>query len=503
MAANAKPAATQKRQQALGRIGGQGAMLMAGFAGAQGCSFLRNAILGHWLSQGDFGIAAAITLMLQLVDSLSDIGADRLIIQAHDGDNPVLQSTAHTTLVIRGAITSLLLYLAAGPTTAFFAIPEARWAFECASLAPFLKGFLHLDARRYQRRLKNRGQVLIELLPQAAALALTIPLLYAIGDYSVIVWLSLSQALFAFATSHAIAERPYKLSANNEFMRRLIAFGWPIWLSAFPLAAVYQGDRMIVVRMLGIDELAAFTTAFMITMVPGLLAARVGNALMLPLLSEVRAHSRQFRRRFLTMLQITAILAATYSAVFIAAGGEILPIAFGANYSGLGIVVSWLAVMWAIRMLQAVPGMALMAKGDTQPLLWAGLVRATGLPLAIVAIELGHGLAGAAVAAALSEGLSLIYVMWRTSRHAGPDLTTSRSIAVLFALAATSGLSVVTAAGGSTVASLLVATLLAPVIALAGLFVMPSSNTAIRKHGGLVATVMTLTQKDRSANAPA
>jgi len=155
--------------RALRRVGGQGAILMAGFAGAQGCSFLRNGLLGHWLSQGDFGIAAAITLMLQLVETLSDLGSDRLIIQAPDGDEPRLQATAHATLIARGAITSLLLYLAAAPTTAFFAIAEATWAFQAIALAPFIKGFMHLDTRRYQRRLLNRPQVMIELLPQAIA----------------------------------------------------------------------------------------------------------------------------------------------------------------------------------------------------------------------------------------------------------------------------------------------------------------------------------------------
>lgn len=474
----------KKHQRKMGRIGGQSAMLMAGFAGAQGCSFIRNAILGHWLSQGDFGIAAAITLMLQLIDSLSDLGADRLMIQAPDGNEPALQSTAHTTLVVRGAITSLILFLAAGPTTAFFGIESARWAFECVAFAPLIKGFLHLDARRYQRQLKNHGQILIELLPQAVALALTIPVLQAVGDYSAIVWLSLSQAVIALITSHAIAERPYRLAAHQGFLRRLIEFGWPIWLSAFPLAAVYQGDRMIVGRLLGIDELAAYTTAFMITMVPGLLASRVGNALMLPLLSEVRSHTRQFAQRFRTMLEITAIFAACYLTAFIATGGTVLPLFFGSNYTGLGGVVSWLAAMWAIRMLQTVPGMALMAKGDTQPLLWAGVIRAVGLPLSIAAIQMGYGLVGAAIAATFAEALSLVYVTMRTAPHALPGWKLTRSSLVLFALAAAAGSSIATAASGSPATQLSVGVMTTFLVAIAGLYVMPNTSAIITAKGG-------------------
>jgi len=488
----------------MNRIGGQGALLMAGFAGAQGCSFLRNALLGHWLSQGDFGIAAAITLMLQLVDTLSDIGADRLIIQAPDGEAPGLQATAHATLIARGAITSLLLFLAAAPTTAFFGIPQATWAFQAIAFTPLIKGFLHLDARRYQRVLNNRPQILIELLPQLAALLLTLPALLLTPDYSVVIWLSLTQATIALVVSHALSERTYTVTINDEYLRRLIKFGWPIWLSAFPLVAVYQGDRMIVGGLLTIQDLAAYTTAFMITMVPGLLAARVGNALMLPLLSEVRAHPLQFRQRYKIMFELISILATTYLAFFVAAGGSLLPIVFGPNYEGLGAIVACLAAMWALRMLQSVPGMALMAKGDTKPLLWAGLARATGLPLAIAAVNLGYGLLGAAAAGVIAEAFSLIYVVTRTSLHATLGWKLTATCAAMLVSASACGALISVNLLGIEPERLIVAVLTTLFVLFASLLAMPSSLELIfEKHSLRALFATTGKSKNRDANAPA
>jgi len=491
-------------RRAISRIGGQGALLVAGFAGAQGCSFLRNALLGHWLSQGDFGIAAAITLMLQLVDTLSDIGADRLLIQAPDGDEPRLQATAHVTLIARGAATSVLLLLAAAPTTSFFGIPEATWAFELISLAPVIKGFIHLDARRYQRSLRNRPQVMIELLPQLAALLLAIPALFITPDYSVVVWLALLQAAIALVVSHTMSERPYRVALDAGDLRRLVRFGWPIWLSAFPLVAVYQGDRMIVGGLLGIEDLAAYTTAFMITMVPGLVAARVGNALMLPLLSEVRAHPLQFRQRYRIMFELIAILATTYLAFFVAAGDSLLPIVFGQNYLGLGAIVACLAGMWAMRMLQSVPGMALMAKGDTRPLLWAGLVRAAGLPLAILAVHLGFGLFGAAAAGLAAEALSLVYIVARTSRHASVGWPLSATCMAMLLGAATCGSLIAISLEGMEPGRLLVAVMATMFVLAAGLLAMPSSRQIMfERHSWRALLSAGAKAKGRDANAPA
>lgn len=403
------------------RVTRQGAMLFSGFALAQVFSFARNAIVAHWLSKGDFGIAAAILLLLQLVETLSDLGADRLIIQAKDGDTPLVVATAQTTLVVRGIATALLLLVLARPTAAFFNVPDAAWAFAAAALVPFMKGFLNLDNRVAQRSLDNRPQLMIEVVPQALGLALTPPMLMLFGDYTAVLCLAASQAVIAVAISHIAARRRYALALDMHHLRRLVTFGWPIWASAFPLIAVYQGDRMLIGHLSGIENLAAYTAAFMITMVPGLIAAKVANALMLPLLAAEQDNANRFAERFRMMAEATALAAALYLAAFVIAGDTLLTIAFGANYTGLATLVGWLAFMWSIRMLQAVPGAALLAKGITRPFFTAGMIRATGLLLAWTALTAGWGLEGAAAAGAIAEFASLAYVTWRLNHLVEPQ----------------------------------------------------------------------------------
>ena len=408
------------------RIAGQGAMLFSGFALAQGFSFARNAIVAHWLSKGDFGVASAILLLLQLLETLSDLGADRLIVQAKDGSDPRVVATAQLTLVLRGLVTALLLVALAVPMASFFDIRDAAWAFAAAATVPFIKGFLSLDSRVAQRTLNNRPQITIEVLPQAIALALTIPMLKLFGDYTAVLWLAIVQAITAMAVSHIIARQRYALACDMHHVRRLIAFGWPIWASAFPLIAVYQGDRMLIAHLVGIEALAAYTAAFMITMVPGLIAAKVANALMLPLLSIAQDDAERFAARFRMMAEATTLVAALYLVTFVIAGGTILPIAFGHNYAGLSNLVGWLALMWSMRMLQAVPGAVLLAKGITRPFFTAGLIRATGLLLAWAALLAGWGMEGAAAAGAIAEFASLAFITWLLNRIDAPQARTER-----------------------------------------------------------------------------
>ena len=463
-----------------GRIAGQGAMLFSGYATAQALSFARNAVIGHALSRGDFGIAATITLILQLVETLSDLGSDRLIVQAADGDEPHFVATAHTVLAARGLLLSALM-LIGGPLLAqFFAVGHASLAFQIAAFAPLIKGFMHLDCRRSQRRFDNRPQLLVEVVPQAAALALTLPVLVYATDYSAVVWLALAQAATSVAISHVLAERPYRLAIDAGVLTRQVAFGWPILASALPLIAVYQGDRIIIGRLHGMEELAGYTTAFMVTMVPGLIAAKVGHALMLPLFSETLRRGQRLSRRFALMTELTVVIASMFLVVFVVAGDALLPVVFGKSYQGLGAVTAWLALMWSIRMIQAVPGMALMALGTTKPFFVAGVIRANALPFVLAAAIYGHGVAVIAAIGCVFELLSLAYVAHRLqSSETGLGATFAWRILFLVPVAFTAVL-VGQLVHGDLVAVGLGITLTTGLAVCAGAAIMPTLRAYVR-----------------------
>ena len=477
---DALPTGRRLRRQ----IGMQSAMLLSGFALAQLCSFARNAIIGYGLSRGDFGIAATITIALQMLETLSDLGAERLLVQATDGDDPRLMAAAHASLVARGLFTGGLLYLAAGAVVDFFSVPAAASAFQLAALVPVLKGLIHLNSRRQQRTLQNRNYLLVEVVPQVLALIATVPMLRWTDSYLAVVWLSILQAALSVLSSHWLAARPYRLGFAPALLKRLVEFGWPIWLSAFPLVVVYQGDRIIVGRLLGMDALAGYSAAFMVAMVPGLLAAKVAHALVLPLLSSVRTDAAAFMQRYMITFEGACVAAAAYLVAFVATGGEVLVFAFGSNYAGLSTVIGWLAAMWALRMVQAVPGMALMAQGDNRPLLTAGLIRATALALAWAAAAFGHGLAGVAAAGVAGELAAIAYVLVRTARDAAgiARATMLRALYPMLAGIAAAGCVEALPMNGSPWLSLPVALGLVASAALAGFALMPGIRCFIDDH---------------------
>ncbi len=463
------------------RLAGQGALLFAGYGAAQGLSFVRNALIGHALSKDNFGIAATITLILQMIETLSDLGADRLIVQANDGDQPRFLSSAHTLLAARGILLGCILFLSGPMLAHFFGADQASAAFQLAALAPVIKGFMHLDYRVAQRRFDNRPQMLVEVLPQAAALLLTLPVLAATQDYTAVVSLSIAQALAGVLLSHAMSERSYRFAFNTAVLKRQLAFGWPILASSLPLIAVYQGDRLIIGHLSGMEALANYTAAFMVTMVPGLIAAKVGHALLLPVFSDNVRRGRSLLPKFKIAAEATVLLAAVYLAGFIVCGGALLPIVFGAHYVNLGAVTAWLAGMWALRMIQSVPGMALMAHGATKPFFVAGVIRALALPCILWAAIHDVSIATLAAVGFVFETLSLAYVAVRLEAvEAGLGSTLFVRSAFIVPVALVAMLSA-SAVPSGTLSACVTGGLVMLAIGASGLTLMPSLNALLRR----------------------
>jgi O-antigen/teichoic acid export membrane protein len=462
-------------------LAGQGALLFMGFGASQGLSFVRNAIMGHALSKDNFGIAATITLILQMIETLSDLGADRLIVQADDGDQPGFLASAHTLLVARGLLLGCILFIAGPLLAQFFGAGHAAAAFQLAALVPAIKGFVHLDYRVAQRRFDNRPQMLVEVLPQAVALLIVLPVLAATRDYTAAVSLSLAQAVAVVVLSHVMAKGSYALGFESAILKRQLAFGWPILASSLPLIAVYQGDRLIIGHLSGMEALAGYTVAFMVTMVPGLIAAKVGHSLMLPVFSDALRRGKSLLPKFKIATEGTVVFAALYLAGFVVCGDALLPLVFGSHYANLGSVTAWLAAMWALRMIQAVPGMALMAHGETKPFFVAGVLRALALPCVLWAATHGASIATMAAIGFAFEALSLAYVTLRLEKlecGLGTSLFVRAGFLVPAALVACLAAS---ATHATPAISIFSAAAVVLAIGASGLTIMPSLNALLRR----------------------
>ena len=384
--------------------------------GGEALVLLRNVVLARLIGPAEMGMALTLALTLRLLEMLSDLSTDRLIIQAPDGNDPRFQANAQAVLLIRGIISGSLMAMLAVPAAHLFGQPRGAWAFASLGLVPIARGLMHLDYKRVQREMVFRPALAVELPAGLLATASAIPLGWLLRDYSAVVWVSLIQAAALIVTSHLTAKRRYVLRLDSALIRRFLHFGWPLLLNGLILFGVLQGDRLIVALSCSAADLGRFALAFQLSMIPSLLIARIASSAALPWMAKVQHDAVEFTRRYVNVNISLSLVAAAYLVAFSSGGNWVIGLLFGESFQVSRALIAWLATAQAVRVVRTMSSIAAMARADSRLPLLANLFRLTGiagaaaaaygrLPLEFIAAAgcVGEFIAGVAATAYLKR----------------------------------------------------------------------------------------------------
>ena len=101
---------------------------------------------------------------------MSDVGVEKFMISAPDGNQSSVQGSLHAFLLVRGIIVGAAIFLLADVIAWLFKIPEAAWAYRWLSLVPIIRGFTHLDTYRFQREMVYRPSIGVSLAASCGGL---------------------------------------------------------------------------------------------------------------------------------------------------------------------------------------------------------------------------------------------------------------------------------------------------------------------------------------------
>ena len=400
-------------------------VLTGGQAVAQALSFVRNIIIARLLNPEDMGIAATFAITITLLELISNLAVDMLLVQAKDGDDPVFQGTAHLYQVFRGFFVGLVILSCAPIITLLFKTPQAEWAFRLLALVPVFRGFMHLDWKRLQRKMQYRSAVLVEAIPQAVITLAAFPLAIWLEDYSTVLWLVLMQAAIGLLVSHLFSQRPYRLNWDRQYVTRLLVFGWPLLINGLLMFGALQGDRLIIGTFYSMAELGVYSVAFSLALMLASILAKISTSLFLPLLARLQDQHIEFTKNYTLIVQILALIGGIVALPFVTAGGSLIVLIFGKQYLSVFAFAPWLGVLLVVRIFRLAPTIASLARGDTKNSMIANCFRFIGVAAAIVVAWQRMSLSAIVLCGIVGESLAFISVMYRLQKLQAISFTKS------------------------------------------------------------------------------
>lgn len=404
-----------------------GSALASTQAVVQGSALLRNVIIARLITPADFGIAATFAMTVSLLEMVSNLDADKLLIQAEFGNQPRFQQASHLLQSIRGLASALILFVVAQPVSSLFGVPQAVDAFRAIALVPLIKGLAHTDPSRRQREMVFRPMIVVEITTSIVVTVFAVVLGFWIRDYWLMLWVLLLQVCTQAVMSHVRAERPYRWALDRRYVARILAFGWPLLVNGLLMFVIFQGDRFVIASAPALFsnngytlvDLGFYSAAFALSMAPASLVASVSTSLFLPRLSRLQDSPSDFQRSYAACAHAVCLAAALISIPLIVSGKWLVQLVYGPSYGPAGMLLGWLAAMWALRTIRIAPTLAAIARGDTRNAMMANVVRATALVGVLFAAANGVPLIWVAACGFWGELLATATSLIRLKRQHG------------------------------------------------------------------------------------
>ena len=387
---------------------------------AEAAALGRSVAFAWLIGPEELGQVMILVLTLRLVEMSSDVGIDRLLLQAPDGESRTLQAGLHGATVLRGVIAAILV-LACAPALAFvFQDGPSPMTYALSAIAPLVRGFAHLDYRRAERGFEYRWMFVVETGATIAMVLAILPAVWMLADHRSIVVVLITHAVTHTLLSHVVSQRGYQASFHPATLLRCWHFGAPLILNAGLMFLTFYADRMIVAKAYDWSSLALYGVVLQFALLPAQIIGRAASSLVLPRLRAV-LHDRTFPAVWSGILISHIALAGAVGLGLAVVSPALIGMIYGDGLRPESALAAAVAVAAAFRIVRTPFSQLAIATARTADPARANVFRALALVPAALCAALGLPLVWIGAAAALGEAAATFraYQLSRKSLYFG------------------------------------------------------------------------------------
>ncbi|HEX3886095.1 MAG TPA: oligosaccharide flippase family protein [Phenylobacterium sp.] len=421
----------QPESHSTGRKGAR--VYLAGSVLGQACALFRYTLLARLLGPTQLGLVATLVLVSQFFELISDTGSDRFLVQDSKGDTPEVQQLVQLVFVGRGLFMAAGLLIFAKPIAALYGQPVLFAGLGFLALSPLAAGLVHLDMRRVQRRHNFTPEGIGMLVSEPLGLIATLIAAFLTHDYTAILYGLVTRAATVTIVSHLFAKRPYRLGYSPAVARRLAAFTAPLLANGILLFVAGQSDRVVISRLVGLEEFGRYTAVLLLVLYPTAALSRYIAAIHLPLIAASRSTTARGDPADLlggrVMMMATAIAAG-----FACLAPLIVLLLYGHRFTQPAVLVGLIGVLQSARFIRIWPTTVAVGLGRSKIVMANNLARILGIPAAFAGLALIGGVQGVLAGFILGEFAALMTAVYMVNRGRGTPLWTDFDRIAAFAI---------------------------------------------------------------------
>lgn len=311
-------------------------------------AFFRLAILARILTPSQFGIFGIATLILSLLEVLTETGINVFLIQKKDKSSEYINS-AWLVSIARGILIAALIVVTSPLIVKFFNSPDSLPVILLIALVPFIRGFINPSIINIQKNLEFHKEFYLRtvLLTVDASVAIIVAFITKSAE-SMAIGLIISAVVEVILSFILFNPKP-KLKLEKEKIIHIFSKGWNVTLTGIFVYLSENLDNIFVGRMLGTASLGIYQNAYKISTLTISEINEVVNRVTFPVYSKFSEDKLRLKKAF-TKVFVSSTFAAVVLGLFVFIFADsIVRIILGPDWMSAVPVVRILAIYSILR----------------------------------------------------------------------------------------------------------------------------------------------------------
>lgn len=364
-------------------------------------TFVRLFILGRLLTPTQFGYFGIATLLLALLEIVTETGINIFLVQEKREIREYINS-AWIVSIGRGVILAIGIVLAAPYIAVFFKAPEAQSIIMLTAIVPFIRGFINPAIISYQKDLLFHKEFWLRFVLFLVDACTAIITAYITKSALSFAYGLIASAIVEVILSYALISLWPQFIFEVDKIKHIIRKGWWVTLTGIFSYFAENGDNIVVGRLLNTASLGIYQVAYKLSTLPITEITDVVNRVVFPVYVQFSDDKKRLFDAFIKMTALSSAGAMILGAILFFFAKEILLLTMGSQWLAAVPVIKVLALYGILRTIFGNFAPVFLSIGKQDYVAHMTFFRVLGLGITIIPFVYWFGLVGAGYSALLS-----------------------------------------------------------------------------------------------------
>lgn len=378
-------------------------------------TFIRLAILGRLLTPTQFGFFGVASLLLSLLEILTETGINVFLVQEKKDIKEYINS-AWGVSIIRGILLSLVIVFSAPFVASFFKASEAYPIIALIAIVPFIRGFINPAIITYQKNLQFHKEFLLRFILFSTDVIVSVFFGLITRSAASFVYGLIASALLEVILSFLLIPVWPRLRFEYRKVTNVLYRGWWVTITGIFSYFADNGDNIAVGKILGSASLGIYQVAYKFSTLPISEITHVVNQVVFPVYVKFSDDRKRLKGAFIKVTALSSLAAFAFGGLIFLLSEPIILLFMGDQWTAAIPAIQILAVYGVLRTIFGNFSPVFLSVGRQDYVAKMTFIRVVTLAVAIIPLVTIYGMVGAGYAMLFSMLSEIPIILYFTAK---------------------------------------------------------------------------------------